>query len=312
MQTKILLLNTWKNYYTFLNKSTILCRKMTSFGNLEQKICVDGVHINYLKVGDNKTAHPVLCLPGALGSIWTDFKPQVEGLDRKKLTVIAWDPPGYGKSIPPERKFPLDFFHRDAESAAKLMQTLNIEKYSLLGWSDGGITAMILAAKYPQAVHKLVVWGGNAYVTDKDLKIYQGIRDISRWSEAMRAPLINLYGEAYFKETWESWVDSFQHILDNGGDLCKTLLPNIQCPTFVLHGAKDPIVPDEHPKYLKENIKDCRLHVFENGKHNIHIKYAAEFNKLVEDFLIQLNGEHLSLTIMLLFNVSCSISILYK
>lgn len=258
---------------------------MSSCSNAEQKICVDGVNINYLKVGDNNCAHPVLCLPGALGSIWTDFKPQVEGLDRNKLTVIAWDPPGYGKSIPPQREFPLDFFHRDADSAAKLMKALNIEKYSLLGWSDGGITAMILAAKYPQAVEKLVVWGSNAYVTDKDVKIYQGIRDISRWSEAMRAPLINLYGETYFKNTWESWIDSFQNILDNGGDLCKTLLPNIQCPTFVLHGAKDPMVPEEHPKYLKENIKDCRLHVFENGKHNIHIKYAAEFNKLVEDFL---------------------------
>lgn len=28
-----------------------------------------------------------------------------------------------------------------------------------------------------------------------------------------------------------------------------------------------------------------RLHLMPEGKHNLHLRYAAEFNKLVEDFL---------------------------
>ena len=50
---------------------------------------------------------------------------------------------------------------------------LNINKCSLLGWSDGGNTALIMAAKYPQLVDKLVVWGANAYFTDEDIEAYE-------------------------------------------------------------------------------------------------------------------------------------------
>jgi valacyclovir hydrolase len=43
----------------------------------------------------------------------------------------------------------------------------------MLGWSDGGITAMIVAAKYPERVDKLVIWGANAYVIEEEAKIYE-------------------------------------------------------------------------------------------------------------------------------------------
>ena len=62
-------------------------------------------------------------------------------------------------------------------------------KYSLLGWSDGGITAMILAAAHPKSIHHLVVWGANATVTAKDIELYEVIRDTSKWSPKMREPL---------------------------------------------------------------------------------------------------------------------------
>lgn len=55
-----------------------------------------------------------------------------------------------------------------------MFQTLGISKYSLLGWSDGGITSLIIAAKNAQAVQKLVVWGANAFVSAEDAAIYVG------------------------------------------------------------------------------------------------------------------------------------------
>ena len=55
-----------------------------------------------------------------------------------------------------------------------LPQTLKFKKVSLLGWSDGGITALIAAARYPSYVSKMVIWGSNAYVTEQDTEIYQG------------------------------------------------------------------------------------------------------------------------------------------
>lgn len=60
------------------------------------------------------------------GSIFTDFKPQIETLNRDKYTIVAWDPPGYGFSRPPDRDFSPGFFYRDAECAISLMKVFKL------------------------------------------------------------------------------------------------------------------------------------------------------------------------------------------
>eukprot|EP00755_Sulcionema_specki_P013499 Sspe_Gene.54117::Locus_29880_Transcript_1_1_Confidence_1.000_Length_694::g.54117::m.54117/K18399/BPHL; valacyclovir hydrolase len=54
-----------------------------------------------------KDGHPVFCMPGALGTAYTDFPKQLEGLAKAGLNVYSYDPRGYGKSRPPARHFPL-------------------------------------------------------------------------------------------------------------------------------------------------------------------------------------------------------------
>ncbi|XP_058141164.1 valacyclovir hydrolase isoform X5 [Dasypus novemcinctus] len=194
-----------------------------------------------------------------LGSGETDFGPQIKKLNKQCFTVVAWDPRGYGHSRPPPRDFPVDFFERDAKDAVDLMKALKFEQVSLLGWSDGGITALIAAAKYPSYINKLVVWGANAYVTDQDETIFEGIRDVSKWSERTRKPLEALYGYDYLSQTCEKWVEGimqFKHLPD--GNICRHLLPLIQCPTLIVHGEKDPLVPRFHADFIHEHVKGSR------------------------------------------------------
>ncbi|KAJ7395026.1 Valacyclovir hydrolase [Pitangus sulphuratus] len=262
------------------------------------------------------------------GSGQTDFGPQLKFMNKQLFTIVAWDPRGYGKSIPPSRDFPPDFFERDAKDAVDLMQALKFKKFSLLGWSDGGITALIAAAKYPNLIHKLVVWGANASVTQEDVRIYNGIRDVSKWSEKVRKPLEEMYGHNYFAKTCEAWVDGISHFAENsdvcgedyseavvplqsmkvngsaeirlqpvkeaharasgylkGGNICQQLLPDIKCPTFIIHGEKDPLVPQAHAEYIHKHIKGSRLLLMPEGKHNLHLRFAEDFNRQVEDFL---------------------------
>lgn len=89
----------------------------------EQKVDINGQTINYIKVGNG--LHNVLCMPGALGTIWSDFKPQIEGLNTSDFTIVAWDPPGYGFSRPPDRKFTTKFYENDANCAHLFMQVNN-------------------------------------------------------------------------------------------------------------------------------------------------------------------------------------------
>ncbi|TRY88995.1 hypothetical protein DNTS_032294 [Danionella cerebrum] len=252
------------------------------------KVSVNGVDLHHQLVGAGE--HAVLLLPGALGSGETDFAPQLQGLDKNRFTVVTWDPRGYGCSRPPERDFPNNFFHRDAKDAVDLMQALGFKRFSLLGWSDGGITALIAAALNPKLVDKMVVWGANAYVSKEDVQIYQceALRDVSVWSERMRRPMEQMYGVQCFQETWHNWVDGISRFIHNpNGSICVDILPLIRCPTLIIHGAKDPVVPSFHPQFLQERIRDARLHVFPDGKHNLHLRFSEEFNALVEQFLSQ-------------------------
>uniref|UniRef100_A0A3B3DW76 Biphenyl hydrolase like n=1 Tax=Oryzias melastigma TaxID=30732 RepID=A0A3B3DW76_ORYME len=216
----------------------------------------------------------------------TDFGPQLKSLNKERFTVVGWDPRGYGKSRPPDRDFPPDFFERDAKDAVGLMKTLGFGNFSLLGWSDGGITALIAAATNPELIKKMVVWGSNAFVSEEDLKLYNMVRDVSRWSARMRQPMEEVYGSQVFAQTWEAWVDGIAQFAKRpGGSICREQLPFISCPTLIVHGEKDPMVPSFHPQYLLEHIKGSRFHSMPEGKHNLHLRYADEFNKLVENFL---------------------------
>ncbi|XP_013411453.1 valacyclovir hydrolase isoform X2 [Lingula anatina] len=259
---------------------------MTQRGLMSQKVEVNGASIHYISSGIGD--HALLLLPGALGCAVTDFSPQVEHLDKAKFTVIAWDPRGYGNSRPPDRDWPLTFLSRDADDAAGMMEKLGYSSYSLLGWSDGGNTAMIMAARYPERIRKLVMWGSNCFTTEKDMECIKAVRDLSKWSDRMKQPFIHVYGEEYFKAQWEAWYQAYSdYFYKNKGDICRDELKNITSPTLIVHGDKDPMLDPVHPVYLHENIQNSRLVRWPEGKHNIHLRYFEDFNKLVTDFLLE-------------------------
>merc|ERR1740130_1732823 len=104
------------------------------------------MNVHVVTTGDISSGVPVLCLPGAMGTAETDFAYQLDGLSSSH-GVVSLDPRGYGKSRPPSRRYPTDFYHIDAADAAAVMDSLGCKKYTVIGWSDGAISATILAAK---------------------------------------------------------------------------------------------------------------------------------------------------------------------
>lgn len=218
----------------------------------------------------------------------TDFAPQVKNLP-KLLTdyqIIAWDAPGNGKSTPPGRVVTMDFLHKDADVVKELMDTLGISKFSVLGWSNGGTSAMVLAGKYPDCVEKLIIFGCVSYLTMNEVKIYKYIRDVKHLNEETRIPMEKLYGVEYFKNKYAEHVDNQLRIFkERKGDLCNAFLKDITAETLILFGEKDVLVSKEHPQFLLKNISNSKLISFPNGAHDIHLKYPEDFNEKVANFL---------------------------
>ena len=177
-----------------------------------------------------------------------------------KLKLIAWDPPGYGKSRPPERTFPLDFFERDAKWALKFMKSLGHEKFSIVGWSDRGITALFMAAMFTNNIEKMVALAANAYFEDEDLAMISKVRDVSKWSTRMREPMEEMYGKDYFPKLWKAWNDGIVKLANATPDrnICRELLPDIRCPSLIIHGSHDAMVAGDHPKVLEKRIPKAK------------------------------------------------------
>mmetsp|Transcript_62747 Transcript_62747/g.136404 ORF Transcript_62747/g.136404 Transcript_62747/m.136404 type:complete len:121 (-) Transcript_62747:14-376(-) len=93
------------------------------------------------------------------------------------------------------------------------------------------------------------------------------------------------YGDD-FPPMWEAWIDHFVQLHSQGGViLSDEVLASVRCPTLILHGDKDSMVPIRHPKKLAAKISGAVLHHFPEGKHNLHLRYADEFNARVAKFL---------------------------
>jgi len=247
-----------------------------------EKIDLDGVSVYYEKFGSGD--HILFLLPGVLGTIETDFGDQIKGFDLEKFTIVSWDPPGYGRSRPPERVFD-DWFRKDAELIVKLVRKLEITKFSMIGFSDGSRSALLIAIHYPELVNKMVLLGCHTFMTTKEKRTMNLIRDISGWSAERREIYEKVYGPSGLQDLWGGWVDALVklNVIIARDDLAK-----IKCPTFVVHGDKDVIAPvDPHATYLKYNIKNAKLHIYKNCPHWAHQDRVADFNKMVQEWLLK-------------------------
>lgn len=100
------------------------------------------------------------------------------------------------------------------------MQKIGFEHYSVLGWSDGGISGLLLAAQYPECVRKLVVWGANAYLTDDDVRVLEKVRDLSTWKKSALDNYLQVYDKEYFQKNFDKWSDAIKLLRSqNNGEL---------------------------------------------------------------------------------------------
>ena len=94
-----------------------------------------------------------------------------------------------------------------------------------------------------------------------------------------------MYGVEGLQAMWSSACDAWAAMYERGGDVCAAEAKRINCPVLILHGAKDPITPVSQARWFHEMIPDASLFVFPDGKHNIHQRFAEDFNRKVEAFL---------------------------
>lgn len=186
-----------------------------------------------------------------------------------------------------------------AEDQAKVLRALGLERVSVMGVSQGGMIAQLLAADHPELVEKLVlavtaprvndvIWGCvgrwiasakqgdyKQLMIDTAESIYTG-RRLKQYRKLY--PVIGAVGKP---KSYDRFLINAEAILrfDATEDLGR-----IACPTLILGGGEDKVVGGQAAHELQERITGSELFVYGELGHAAY-EEAEDFNERVFRFL---------------------------
>jgi valacyclovir hydrolase len=237
---------------------------------------------------DQGAGIPILLIHGFTGTARSHLGWLIDDL-AADYRIIAPDLRGYGNSQPPRRDFPVDFYQRDADDLAELLEHLAPGPVALLGFSDGAESALLLAARRPDLVRCVLAWGVAGVIAPAMLASIQNWLPVADWGsdrEAWRRQIVADHGEAQFVPLIEGWVAAAEAIAASGGNICLEQATAIRCPTLLINGDGDVGNPPDDLHRLAARIDDCRIEFVAGSGHAVHEDQPERFRKLVREFLI--------------------------
>ncbi len=183
--------------------------------------------------------------------------------------VFALDARGHGKTPRGEKAPSIRQF---AEDLLGFMDEHHLEKAHLLGFSDGGNTAMCFALRHPGRVDRLILNGANlspaGVKRTTQLPIELGYRIAKSFSGRSASARANA---------------ELLGLMVNEPNIRPEELAAIQAETLLIAGTKD-IIRRSHTELIAKLIPNSRL-VLILGGHFIASRRPAAFNRAVLDFL---------------------------
>jgi pimeloyl-ACP methyl ester carboxylesterase len=213
----------------------------------------------------------------------------------KTHRCITWDERGHGMS---ECRGPFDFYDSAAD-AIGILDELGVPQATFVGMSQGGFLSMRAAWKYPTRVKALVLIDTAAAVfTPKVLDGYRATADA--WlSQGPVGKIANDMANLLFGPKFEgspAWIGKWQSKPPNefahpwetvlNRDEFKHRLPEIKCPSLVIHGSKDQAFGVDTAEGLKEHLGACKdLVIVPGAAHAPNVTHPSEVNAALRTFL---------------------------
>jgi pimeloyl-ACP methyl ester carboxylesterase len=258
-----------------------------------------GINVHYNEVGSGQ---PVIMIHGAgpgAGS-WSNFRQNVDAFAAGHRALLV-DMPQYGGSekviIEGGRLTYCANVFRD------FMDKLGIEQAHFVGNSMGGQVALKLAIDHPERVTKLVVIGSGTGNPSLFCPMpLEGIKLIGGYykgdgpsREKLRTLLQTLLYDTSFL-TDEIIEERYQASIDPAvvrvmsahppaGESMAGQLHKVACPALVVWGADDRFGALDVGLLMVRSLQNAQMHIFPHCGHWAQVEHAAEFNRLVLDFL---------------------------
>ncbi|MBA5761315.1 alpha/beta hydrolase [Vibrio sp. 404] len=251
---------------------------MSGFG---QHLLIDGAEI-YYQVSGNPDGQPLVMLHGGLGS-----SEDLDGLLRfipELFKVIRIDLRGHGRSTLGELPLSYTRYQQDVEA---ILDHLQVYKFHLFGFSDGGTVGYRLASIYDCRILSLTTLGAQWRLEydDPSIEIYESLtaefwqqefeEEVARYLEINPEPDFNLL----VNEVKELWLDT----LDSGYP--DELVEKINCSTLIMRGDKDFLFSLSEAKALTDRIPECEFLNVPFSEHEAHKEYPEIVGEALRRFL---------------------------
>lgn len=205
---------------------------------------------------------------------------QSEGFDNRLLPsakgfkVFSYDRAGHGRSPDQSGSFHFDFQFKEAVA---YLEDVVAQPAHLIGFSDGGIIALIIAIKRPDLVKTITLIGAN-YHHDA------GLPPIKPWTpgQSEREKYAALSPDA--PETLDKKIKKMVKIWNSEPEMTKKDLKKIKCPALVIAGDDD-MASLKHTAEIYESIKNSRLAIIPGASHSIHKDQPELLNEVIRRFL---------------------------
>lgn len=228
---------------------------------------VRGVRLYYEAYG---AGPPLLLLHGNGGNLGA-FAQNIAFWARHHR-VIAVDSRAHGKSVDPGDSLSFELM---ADDMAGLLTQLHLDSADVVGWSDGGITALVLALRHPAKVRRLVATGANLSPDSLALTPALWRQQQIDYQKNKNAILT----DPKRRNDWKIFLlDVFQP------NIPLPALRRIMAPALIVAGDRD-VITLEHTVAIYRHLRRARLWIVPNSGHATLQEHAAEFNQQVEAFL---------------------------
>jgi len=191
--------------------------------------------------------------------------------------VFAYDRTGQGRTADQEGS--LHFAFQTAEAIAYLEDVVK-EPAHLVGWSDGGNIALMIAMQRPELVKSIVAIGANFHFEHGGGEIPEwGISDEDREEYSLRSP------DA--AHTLDEKMQRMRAIWNSEPTLTLADISRVTCPTLILAGD-DELFSLAHTTSMYEALPDGRLAIIPATSHFV-LKEKPELTQaVIRDFLSNL------------------------
>ncbi len=273
-----------------------------------QRARVDGTEVNYVDVGPRDgDREPIVFVHGLSGQ-WQNWLENIPRLALERR-VVALDLPGFGLSPLPSERITIPGYGRCVEA---LCEQLGLGAVALVGNSMGGFIAAEVAIQQPARVERLTLVSAagistSAVAAAPVLTVGRGLaalttygiprqRAVARrprarhWALALVARHPSLLKPDFAYEGFitgaakPGFLDALRACLEYD---VRERLPEIGCPTLVVWGENDAVIPVADAHYFERLIPDSRKLLMRDTGHVSMAERPQAFNDALLGFLAE-------------------------